>query len=305
MPTALFRSIERFPAFDMRSVVIYSIIAAEAVAAITLSALLGFSFDPALWHFVPPSTLLLLFAGPLARRVGHNQVGGAIETLGLIYVQGVAAVFLLFPLTAISAPLADESLNRIDQAFGFDWAALYSATRQSPFLVGAIEIAYRSFSWQPAVVVILLWAVKQGDRAWAFVTAATIALLLCVVVFPFAPAEGEFLFRGLRPSDYPLLMSLSPWRFGPPIIAIKDGARFITADHFTGFVSMPSYHAASAALLCWATWRTPLRWLFVAINLCMTVAAMIVGAHYLVDILAGLAVGGLAIRLGRYSNDAP
>jgi len=46
----------------------------------------------------------------------------------------------------------------------------------------------------------------------------------------------------------------------------------------------------------WATWRTPfVRWIILGLNALMLAATPIHGSHYLVDLLAGIAVAMLSI----------
>jgi membrane-associated phospholipid phosphatase len=69
-----------------------------------------------------------------------------------------------------------------------------------------------------------------------------------------------------------------------------------TPSFAVGLISFPSFHSATAAIYAWATWRTPVvRWIGLALNLLMLIATPIHGSHYLVDVLAGLAVAVAAV----------
>jgi membrane-associated phospholipid phosphatase len=83
-----------------------------------------------------------------------------------------------------------------------------------------------------------------------------------------------------------------PWGFGRVIPLIRDhGVREITGQFMTAFVSFPSYHAASAVLFAWGAWPMKwLRWPSLVLNAALCASALIIGAHYLVDLLAGFAV---------------
>ena len=77
----------------------------------------------------------------------------------------------------------------------------------------------------------------------------------------------------------------------------------IGASFRGGLISIPSYHAAAALMFAWAAW--PLRgwkWLFLALNTGVAASATVVGNHYLVDIVAGVAVGAASIVLARHLN---
>jgi membrane-associated phospholipid phosphatase len=89
------------------------------------------------------------------------------------------------------------------------------------------------------------------------------------------------------------------WSFGPAIHAIRDeGARYITRELMVPFVSFPSYHAVAAVLLSWAAWPIKkLRWPILLLNLCMSFSALIIGAHYLVDLIGGAVIAVVSIAL--------
>ena len=71
--------------------------------------------------------------------------------------------------------------------------------------------------------------------------------------------------------------------------------RTISPDYFKGYITFPSFHAAAAAIFVWAGWHTRLRWFLLVLNVAMAFTAMSVGAHYMVDIIGGVALAGATI----------
>jgi len=291
---------QMLPPFDPRSAVLYALLAFEVVLTFVVVRAMGFTFSPKLFHMLPaPVVFAALISGPLIRRLGHPRMGGLIETWALLGVQSLAAIFLLIPLTSISAPMADATLSRADALLGFHWLSLAAALRDHPGLVYALEAIYRSFEWQPPLVLLLLWARNQGQRAWTLMTALAVSLLITIAIYPFAPADGALVFNHVTQADYPGLTLRMGWEFSAAIHAIKGGATVIEPELMTGFVSFPSYHAAAAVMLAWAGWRTPLRWPMVLLNIAMAFSALLVGAHYLVDIVGGVIVAAVAVTVSR------
>ena len=90
--------------------------------------------------------LAAVLAGWGLRRVGKPNLGSAMEMLGLFYIQGLAAFFLIAPLASISAPLADDLLSKVDRSLGFNWQAYAQLTQNVNF---PLLVAYKSFGWQP------------------------------------------------------------------------------------------------------------------------------------------------------------
>ena len=286
------------PQFDPQSRAFYALLAASIVltwaclevTAIDVSAAL--QFNTAIWACVA------IFMASMFRRAGRERLSTGIETIALTIVMAIELVGIQYPLAAISGPLIDTALLRADRALGFDWltfARLFHSAEALAFL----NWAYLSMSWQAALVlVIMAW---RGDttRCWQFVTATFLLFLIALLPFPMFPADGQFVLCGLRPVDVPVIGDFCV--YGSVLHHLRDGSlRIIEPSMAVGMVTFPSAHAAAALLLVWAIW--PYRWLRVpgvALNTALCVAAIVIGSHYLVDILAGLALGIISIRLAR------
>lgn len=284
------------PAFDRASFPAYVAFLLTALATGTAVVMLGFSLDPALLRYVAWAPWLWL-GGVLVKRVGHPRIGGACEAIGLLYLSGFVFLLLITTITALAAPFADRMLIESDRVIGFDWRRVAAAIEPHQRALSYLTAAYRSFAWQPALVLALLFAQSRSDRAWRFVLAWIGALAIATAIYPFVPAEGPMRFYHVAQARFPGLLGDSAWRFGPIIQAVRDGGvRHLTASSMTGLVSFPSFHVAGAALLAWAAW--PIRLLgvpLVALNVVMAVAAILCGPHYLVDAIAGLAIAAIAI----------
>ena len=288
--------IDTYPAFDIRATPVYAAITIGGALTLFFVVIGGFRFsDP--FMAIPAAWCIGLFgAGLLARRYGHPSVGGACEAIGLVYSQGLLIESCLPMLTFYSAPLVDSRLAQADALLGFDWVAFVTFFGGSRLALQFAGVLYMSFLWQAAAILIILFAIGLDGRAWRFVAAAAIALLITVALYPFAPAVGAFVHFGIGPRDYPNLNTRTPWSFAPAIHAMKSGTKVITWKLMVGYVSFPSYHAASALLFTWAAWPLRrVRWFFLFINVGMAASAMIIGAHYLIDLIAGALVALLAL----------
>lgn len=289
----LWRSVEMQPPFDRRSLPAYATLALMAVMGLCLCAALRFSISAEIWprFFGPPAAIIV--GGWGLRRLGKPQFAGVMETMGLVYLEATPAFLCLVPLTAISAPLADGWLSLADRALGFDWMAYYHAMLP---VGGFLVFIYKAILWQPALVSFTLFLTGRSDRGWQFTNAAVIAMAISTALYAFAPAVGSTVYYSVQP-----LVPVEP--FAPILIALKEGYRAVDRSSFTGLISFPSYHAAAAVMFTWALWPTRLRWPVLVINVLMTASAIVVGSHYLIDILAGCIVGAVAISAaGRLVN---
>ena len=65
-----------------------------------------------------------------------------------------------------------------------------------------------------------------------------------------------------------------------------------------GIVTFPSIHAGIALILAWAAWSsTALRYPLLVLNALMAIGAVTHGAHYFVDVIAGLLVAVAVIAI--------
>jgi membrane-associated phospholipid phosphatase len=107
-------------------------------------------------------------------------------------------------------------------------------------------------------------------------------LLITTAVFLLVPALGhQETARGL---DLPVLLAL---RAGGPLS--------FDLSQLQGLISFPSYHTVLAVLLTYAHRRSSLLVPIALVNGVMLFSIPTVGQHYLIDIIAGAAVAGLAI----------
>lgn len=280
--------------FDRRSFCTYLIVAAELLAAAVLLPVFGFSLTRSAAVALPLWAFLLCAAAILLRRYGHVRFCTGMEATALIYGQGFAILFLLFPLTAISCPLADSRLASIDHALGFDWPGFARIFVGHDGAQQVLSFAYHSFNWQPVLIVVALCSINQVARCWQFVAAGTIAAAVTSMLYPFAPALGSFAYFHARAADFPALRAGG--EFGSVIQSIKAGTRTISPKLFQGLISFPSYHAASAVIFAWAMWPfRRMRLVFLSLNIVMCVAALVLGEHYLIDVIAGAAVGAVSV----------
>ena len=83
----------------------------------------------------------------------------------------------------------------------------------------------------------------------------------------------------------------------PVLYGLRDGTfRFLVAVGAEGIITFPSLHAALAVIVIAAIWPIAvLRWVFVALNTMMLIATPIDGSHYLIDVLAGIALALLCL----------
>src|SRR5690606_24405508 len=127
------------------------------------------------------------------------------------------------------------------------------------------------------------------------------ALLLCVLPFRLLPARGPYAYYGVGPGDIHGSSVVLPWDFPAKLVGLRNGQLVpVGLDGVCGRISMPRFRACRGANFGWAFWRYRLlRWAMVLINALMFMAAVPIGGHYFIDVIAGAAAGVLAILPAR------
>lgn len=188
-------------------------------------------------------------------------------------------------------PLADDLLSHWDSILGFDWLAWYDLSSVEPFKT-PLHLAYRSIPVQ--VLVLCLWY-GHADRG-------RIDELLMAVIFslPFVlagmvtlPGVGAWTHYGV---------GVEPWR--DTIMALHSHTMTGIGDTM-GIITFPSFHTVSAVLLTWMARRSKLFAPVLVLNGFMLASTPSQGAHYGVDVLAGLITAGVAIGLVRAFQTQP
>ena len=293
--THRFDWLEVCPKPDSRSLPVY--VGIIALVPVTWAALKLTGLSLVSWNwFVPGLAVCLIFTAMMLRRAGHARTSAAFETIALMAAQGTAILILQFPLIAIGYPLADRLLFKIDTMMGFDWGQ-FAGLFENPTAFWVISTAYFSMTWQAVLALGILCAVHQTDRAWKLVTAAFIALCISATGLIFLPADGTYVLCGLRPVNIPIAEKLCA--YVPLIREISAGElTIIDRSMQLGMISAPSFHTAAAVLLTWAVWSVA--WLRIpsaVINKFMIAGTIVIGSHYLIDILAGVIVAVISIHL--------
>lgn len=238
----------------------------------------------------------LWIIGMALRGLNAAKLGAIVQAAVLFLVLGFLTMLDAALFATSAQPLVDGILSAADgRMLGqFSWPGMIRSLQPYRRTLWVLAYAYASLTWQPFVLMPALILLRDEARAWRFLTGWGLALLACLLVFPWWPATGAFAFHGLRPQQVPAIHIRSAWRFLTLFQGLRAGSiRELGAGALNGIITMPSFHAAGAVVLGWGFAQLAwLRWPFLLLNLAMFVSAVPMGGHYLVDVLAG---GGVAV----------
>jgi len=282
-----------------------------ALMALTLALCLAFT------RFSMKGEGVLLSLGAITLYAGiayynaltpHRREPLVIFILGST-AQLMLASFLMTPLTYLAAaldmPMQDGNLAALDRALGIDWVAYFSCIIQWPALLPPLSLGYAMIGWPVFGIPVALGWTGRYRRLQQFTMAFAIALTVTTAISAFVPALGAYDELGIK-LDPAVFTSGAYVSSMHDMALIHDGSlRELDILHLVGIVTFPSFHACAAVLYLWAFWAV--RWMrpiALLSNGAMLLATPIGGAHYFIDVFAGVAVAVLAIaaakRLGAW-----
>ena len=217
--------------------------------------------------------------------------------------QAVVITALMTPLTYIAAstgwPLQDANLLAIDRILQFDWAGYVRFVDAHPTLATWLSFGYTMIRWPVFAIPVVLAAKHRYRRIEEFILAFGVALIATTFISALVPAIGVYQQIGLDPSA---LHNIDP---GAYVAQLRDlpptragTLRQLDLMGLAGIVTFPSFHAASAVLYAWALW--PVKWfrpIAILANGAMLAATPIIGGHYFIDLIAGIAIAMMAIAV--------
>jgi membrane-associated phospholipid phosphatase len=277
-----------------------------AAMALVVIAIPTGNFWPSWSSFAGPSFALVLLV-PTAwfyAQVRHEPklASALIGTAQIVAFASIGAP-LSYVATAASwsIPLQDHVLDAADKALGLDWRAVLAWMNAHSELHPIFKHAYGSLTVQASVAIVAL--AFTGRLIWlrVFMLAFIIAALIAIATMTVFPAYGVWGYYGLTPADYPHIDPVVRDLPVPIIDGLRQGSyRLLLSIGAEGIITFPSLHAAFAVILVAAFWPILwLRWLALALNATVLVSTPVDGAHYFVDIFAGLAVAAAAIAIAR------
>lgn len=239
------------------------------------------------WQGVLP-TVLVVAGGQALLLIGRYRrdlrIRITVQAATLLIAFTAAAGFLSYLVVSTNAPLIDARLAAWDRALGFDWLAWAAWLQTHPSVAAWLRLAYFSGLPQMAFIVMILGFTARPHLLGEFLRLFIAATLITILFSGLIPAAGAWKHYGLTAGyDLASLSHFEPLRSGE--------LRFIPLQALQGLISMPSLHAATGVLLVNAARRHWLLLLPVAVlNGALLVATPVDGSHYLVDVIAGVAL---------------
>ena len=210
---------------------------------------------------------------------------------------------LSYIANALDWPLQDHTLLLIDRAMGLNPESIAAFVNDHQWLEKCLETGYGFIKWPLLGVPIILAMTLRLIRLQQFVLALNIALAVTILISAFVPAIGTYYALNLSPPErFPVINSSVYAAQLRDILSLREGSLHqLELFKLAGIVSFPSFHTASAVLYMWALWPVRgFRSATIGINALMIAATPAIGAHYIIDVIAGVALAAGSILLTKY-----
>jgi hypothetical protein len=247
----------------------------------------------------PAATIGLLWIG--ARfytryrfRPGFAALLTSIMQIILFSLLGAA---LSYMVAAQGGALWDARFQRWDAMMGFDWLAYVRWVDGHPALATLYRWAYVTLIPQMVVLVMSLTIVGKMREMRVVVCAAILAGAVTVLASGWTPAVSNYVHLNLSLEEFRNLRPAAALVHYADFAGLRDGSlRLIDLDAMEGIITFPSYHAALGAIFIWGFLRVGRAgWAGAAWAALMLLATPVDGAHYFVDVFAGIAVAAMAL----------
>ncbi|HXT02357.1 MAG TPA: phosphatase PAP2 family protein [Elusimicrobiota bacterium] len=217
--------------------------------------------------------------------------GFIIRSAAFYGLANIALAFFVSGLQFTPFPPIDEALQRWDHALHFDTAAAIAWTASHPLLRRFLDLCYMSTDVQVALAPLAAGFAFDRRRMRVYLYAFVYAFLAGGLFYYFFPSSG------------PGSVYQSPYF---AYVQQLTSAKFYWVHHrlpvttmWGGMIAFPSFHVMWAVIATYAA--LPYRKLFWGIailNVLVIASTLLLGWHYLVDVPAGLLLGGLSLYAG-------
>jgi membrane-associated phospholipid phosphatase len=282
---------------------LWALIGAMAVGAAAACWAAGLTVD---YRTLPSLVVVVAISAPVALfyRVCRPDPGifYSTESITQIFLISILGALLAYGAAASGLPYRDAELLAADRWLGFDPHDYLNFIYARPWLAMLCPVVYLSMVYQPVIVFIVLTLTRRISRLHDFAVALVVSLVITIAIFALFPALGWYGYLGIDPAAYAGLPLF--WNFVPHLDAVRNGTlHAIPLGDLRGIISFPSYHTAAALLAVWAVWPVRfVRWPMLVLNVLMVASAPVEGAHYLVDVMGGLVVGGCSVLAAAWTR---
>jgi membrane-associated phospholipid phosphatase len=192
----------------------------------------------------------------------------------------------------------DPALIKIEQwMFGCQPSLEWSRAWPWPWFHELMEFAYFTYYFLAVSFLVLVFTARglgetaRWEKVRSFIRDLSLTMLICYTLYTLFPAWGPKYFR----AGY---VDVGGWIFTDIMLHIHKNGALLGA-------AFPSSHVAASMIPWWHTWvNFPRhRWWMTTIFILLCMSTVYCRYHYVVDVFAGLLLGGLVMFFGHKLGD--
>jgi membrane-associated phospholipid phosphatase len=239
--------------------------------------------------------VLLIHFAPRIRIVDTAQA----VLYGVLYlaVTSVCAVLAAYSLQRLGFPMRDQFLENADVAMGLSWFDYAHWVDKHRLVQTILHGAYYSIWPQTILPVLLLPLLHRLDEARIYILAFAVALTLTIFISALMPAIGPIVFFDRSAFHVLRFTGATPFE---QLMRLREVGPLIQNAFPGGIATFPSFHATMAILTPLAFRAYPRIFAaLVILNVAMLGSTVTEGAHYFIDIVAGIVMAFFAYLLAK------
>jgi hypothetical protein len=223
------------------------------------------------------------------------RIGATCGTLAVLTIASLLAAVISHTSLRFGFPYIDNALSKADMVLGIYAPAIVLTFAEHPDFARLLALIYNTSLPVCIVCGLVLAACGRTSRAHELAFAFTFCILFASTVSIFFPALGSTVYH-----DIEGLAGLpsAAGNFHMATVAYYRDDPMATFDlgKLQGIVTFPSFHIVMAIMVPYAIRGTGIAtWFAAAWAVLVTISAVVIGGHYIVDLLAGAITWSIAI----------
>ncbi len=242
-----------------------------------------------------PFFILLFYMSSIARN-SNPRLANFGRAFFLVYMFSLTTLISCTGIQYTPFHYIDPNLVKLDKILFFDQMAWLNWTYANPIIKITSKVAYNSLVFELLIIPLIVGIYNDNKTLNIFATAMVISFIIGTTFYYFYPTIGPAgIFLNEHFTNVQLHTS-EKFRNIHNYLPIQGGQG--------GMIAMPSFHIVWITLITYACKN--IRWLLppiLLLNLLVLISTITLGWHYLVDVIAGLALASFSIYIGRLILD--
>ena len=261
---------------------------------------------PVFLRVVILNTGLMAFGAVIRAYRGMHRMGLAMIAVSFYMSFGTFMLILSNSFFPVIGPIIDTQLIEIDAMLGYHWAGFVEWLATYPWFGKLLGPIYTSSLIQLAVLFGILAWYNHAQQIYHLVACGTVGLALTMAIWILIPSFGPSAYQTISPEVAAAINLFTDNAYGAKLLDYaKNGIPIIAPETVKATVAFPSFHIIMACLTVWFAQKTIVFWPVLVLNILMIPATLSHGGHHLIDLIAGVLVFFLALRLSAWILQDP